>query len=127
MASEFRNLMSFRLDSRNSDMVNSNEIRANDLIKAPSPDNFHKWDIPKVNIETIYKIGTFSFQTAFSIKTHGEIVSLQNGSQTIYLIKLEAIQVHLKVKCHFMRIRLVEVVLKSFIRKGINAPIYMAL
>ena len=76
MASKFRKLLSIRLDSRNTDVVNSNEIRTNDLIKAPSLDNFHKWDIPKVNIETIYKIGTFNFQTAFSIKTHEEIVSL---------------------------------------------------
>ena len=29
--------------------------------------------------------------TAFSIKTHEEIVSLQNGLQTISLIKLEAV------------------------------------
>ena len=91
MASKFRKLLSFRLDSRNSDIVNSNEIRTNDLIKAPSPDNFHKWDIPKVNIETIYKIGTFSFQTTFSIKNHEAILSLQNGLQTIPLIKPEAI------------------------------------
>ena len=61
MASKFRKLLSFRLDSCNSDIVNSNVITTNDLIKALSPDNFHKWDIPKVNIETIYKFHTFSF------------------------------------------------------------------
>lgn len=72
MASEFRKSLSFRLDSCNSDIVNSNEIRAHDLTKAPPPDNFHKWGIPKVNIETIYKIGAFSFQTVFSIKTQEE-------------------------------------------------------
>ena len=70
MASKLKNLLSLKIDSHGSDIVNSNEFRTNDLVKAPSPDNFHKWDIPKVNIETIYKIGTFSFQTAFSIKTH---------------------------------------------------------
>ena len=42
MASTFRKLLSFRLNSHNSDVVNSNEIRINDLIKAPSRDNFHE-------------------------------------------------------------------------------------
>jgi len=91
MASKFRKLLSFRLDSRNSDIVNSGEIRTNDHINASSPDNFDKWDIPNVNIETIYEVGTFNLQTAFSIKTHEEIVSWQNGLQTISLVKLEAI------------------------------------
>ena len=61
MATKFRKLMSFRLDSRNSDIAFSNEIRGNDLIKAPSPDIFHKWDVPKANIETTYKIATLRF------------------------------------------------------------------
>jgi len=108
-------------------MVNSNEIRTNDLIKAPPPDNFHKWDIPKVNIETIYKIGTFNFQTAFLIKSDEEVVNLQNGLQSISLIELEAIQIHFKDKFHFMRIELAQVVVNPFIRKVNNAPINMAL
>jgi len=61
MASRFKKLLSFRLDGRNSDIVNSNKIRTNDLIEASPPDNFYKWDIRKVNIETIHKIGTFNF------------------------------------------------------------------
>ena len=83
--------------------------------------------MPKVNIETICKIGIFSFQTAFSIKTREEIVSLQNGLQTVSLIKLEAIQMHLEDQFHFMRSGLVHVAVKPFfIRKGINVPINMA-
>jgi len=115
MVSKFRKLLPFKIDSHSSDIVNSNEFRTNDLIKAPSPDNFHKWDIPKINIETIYKIGTFSFQTSFSIKTHEEIVSLQNGLQMISLFKPEAIQIHLKDKFRLMHIRLVQVAIKPFI------------
>ena len=126
MASKFRKLLSFKLDSHNSDIVNNNEIRTNDLIKATSPDNFHKWDIPNVDVETIYKIGTFNFQIASSSKTHEEIVSLINGLQTICLTKLEAIQMHFKDKFYFMHIRLIQVAVKHFIRKGINAQIYMA-
>ena len=95
-ASKFKKLLLLKMDSRSSDIVNSNEFRTKDLVKSPSPDNFYKWDIPKVNIKTIYKIGTFSFQTAFSIKNHEDIMSLQNGLQTISLIKPEAIQIHLK-------------------------------
>ena len=75
MASKFRKLLPFRLDSRNSDIVNSDEIRTNVHIKVSCPNNFDKWDIPKANIETICKVGTFNLQTAFSIKTHEEIVS----------------------------------------------------
>ena len=54
-------------------------------------------------------------------------MSLQNGLQTISLIKLEAIQIHLEDNFHFTRSGLVQVAVKHFIRKGINVPIYMAL
>jgi len=127
VASKFRKLLSFKIGSHGSEIVNSNEFRTNDPIKAPPPDNFHKWDIPKANIETIYKISTFSLQIAFSIRTHEEIASLQNGLQTISLIKPEVIQMHLKDKFRFMHIGLVQVAVKPSIRKGINGPIYMAL
>ena len=54
-------------------------------------------------------------------------MSLQNGLQTISLIKLEAIQIHLEDNFNFTRGGLVQVAVKPFIRKGINVPIYMAL
>jgi len=127
MASKFRKLLSFRLDSRNIDIVNSDEIRTNDHIKASSPNNFDKWDIPKVNVETTYKVDAFNFRTAFSTKTYEEIVCLENGLQTISSIKLEAIQIRLKGEFCIMHFGLVQVAVKPFIRKGISAPIYMAL
>ena len=40
MARKFRKLLSFKIDSRSSDIVNSNEFRTKDLMKSPSPDNF---------------------------------------------------------------------------------------
>ena len=107
MASKIKKLLPFTLNSENSDIVNNNEIRTNDLIKAPSPNNFLKWDIPNVNVETIYKTGTFNFRTAFSIKTDEEIVRLTNGLQTTCLTKLEAIHIHFKDKFHFMHIGLI--------------------
>ena len=54
-------------------------------------------------------------------------MSLQNGWQTISLIILEAIQIHLEDNFHFTRSGLVQVAVKPFMRKGINVPIYMAL
>ena len=44
-------------------------------------------------------------------------MSLQNGLQTISLIKLEAIQIHLEDKFHFMRSGLVQVAVKPFYKK----------
>ena len=96
MANKFRKLLSFKMDSRSSDTVNGNEFWIKDLVKSPSPDKFYKWDIPKVNIKTISNIGTCRFQNAFSIKNPEHILSLQNGLQTISLIKPEAIQIRLK-------------------------------
>ena len=52
-ASKFKKLLLLKMDSRSSDIVNSNEFRTKDLVKSPSPDNFYKWYIPKVNIKTI--------------------------------------------------------------------------
>ena len=54
-------------------------------------------------------------------------MSLQNGLQTICLMKLEAIQINLEDNFHFTRSGFVQVAVKPFIRKGINVPIYMAL
>lgn len=47
---------------------NSNRIvqSQEDLIH----DDYMNWSITGENIENIYKIGTFDFKTAFSIKTH---------------------------------------------------------
>ena len=72
---------------------------------------------PKSILKLFCKIGIFSFQTALSIETREEIVSLQNGLQTISLIKLEAIQIHLEDKFHFMRSGLVQVAVKPFYKK----------
>ena len=44
-------------------------------------------------------------------------MSLQNGLQTISLIKLEAIHIHLKDKFHFMRNGLVQVAVKPFLQE----------
>ena len=33
--------------------------------------------MPGIEIDTIYKIGTFEFRKAYSVKTHEEAISLQ--------------------------------------------------
>ena len=64
---------------------------------------------------------------AYSIKTHKEAISLQNGLQTIVMIKPNSIESHLKAYYRFMHIDLVQVVVKPLLKKGISAPIFMAL
>ena len=56
MANRFRRLLSFGSDSRNQNIVNSHEQRTGPFYRAPSPDNFVNWVMPRVDIDTIYKI-----------------------------------------------------------------------
>jgi len=127
MASQFRRLLSFGLDRRNQNIVNSNEQRTCPIYKAPSPDNFKHWDMLRIDIDTVYKIGTFEFKKAYYVKTHEEAISLQSGMQTIGMIKSNSIQSHLKANYRFMHIGLVQVAIKPLLKTGVNAPIYLAL
>ena len=76
MANRFRRLLSFGSDSRNQNIVNSNEHRTRPIYRAPSPDNFANWDMPRMDIDTLYKIGLFEFKKAYSVKTHEEALKL---------------------------------------------------
>ena len=82
MANRFRRLLSFGSDSRNQNIVNSNGQRTGPIYRAPSPDNFTNWIMPRMDIDTLYKIGLFEFKKAYSVKTHEEAISLQNGMQS---------------------------------------------
>ena len=127
MASRFRRLFSFNSDSSSNNIVNSHELRTKQTFNAPNPDNYANWSLPRIEMDTIYKIGTFDFIKAYSCKTHEEVISLQNGLQTIDMIKQQSIESHLQAKYRFMHIGLVQVAIKPLVRKGINAPIYLAL
>ena len=83
MTSRLRRLLSCSFDGSSSDIVNSAETRIAPIFGAPSPDNYHNRNIPRIYIDTNYKIGTFNFTRPYSIKTHEEAISLQNGLQTI--------------------------------------------
>jgi len=52
--------------------------------------------MPRIDIDTIYKIGNFEFKKAYSIKNHEEAIILQSGMQTIGMIKPNVIESHLK-------------------------------
>ena len=80
-----------------------------------------------IDIDRIYKVGAFNFMRAYSIKTHEEAISLQNGLQTIPMIKQNSIASHLKADYRFMHIGLVLVAIKPLLKKGVNAPIFIAL
>ena len=127
MASQFRRLLSFGSDRRNRNIINSNEQRTSLIYEAPSPDIFANWDMPRIDIDTIDKVGKFEFKKAYSFKTHEEVISLQSGMQTIGMIKSNSMQSHLKANYRFMHIGLVQVAIKPLLKTGVNAPIYLAL
>ena len=82
-------------DASSTNIVNSNEQRIGPIYRAPSPDNFSNWVMPRMDIDTLFKIGLFEFKKAFSVKTHKEAISLQNGMQSIGMISPIAITQHL--------------------------------
>ena len=53
MASGLRRMLSFRADGSHSDVLNSNEQRTGPIYRAPTPDNYANWTIPKLDIDTI--------------------------------------------------------------------------
>jgi len=83
--------------------------------------------MPRMDKDTLYKIGLFEFEKAYSVKTHEEAISLQNGMQSIGMISPIAIAQHLQAKYRFMHIGLVQVAVKPLLGTGVNAPIYLAL
>jgi len=80
-----------------------------------------------IDIDRIYKVGAFNFMRAYSIKTHEEAISLQNGLQTIPMVKQNSIASHLKADYRFMHIGLVQVIIEPLLKKGVSAPIFIAL
>lgn len=120
MAAHLRRLLSFNSD-KNIDVVNSREIRA------PFPNDYNNWSIPRQSIESIYQIGTFDFKTAYSVKTHEETISIQNEFQTIHLLSKSTIQNHLKHGNRFMHFGVIQIAIKPLVREGVNSPIYLTL
>ena len=83
MAAKLKRWMT-RSDSKNSDLVLSNEIKM-------EIDNSN-WTIPEQKIEEIYKVGLFDFKVAMTIKIHEETRSVNEQFQTIHLLNDHALQ-----------------------------------
>jgi len=83
--------------------------------------------MPRMDIDTLYKIGLFEFKKAYPINTHEEAISLQSGTQSIGMINPIAIASHLQATYRFMHIGLVQVAIKALLITRVNAPIYLAL
>jgi len=79
--------------------------------------------MPRIDIDTLYKIGLFEFEKPYSVKTHEEAISLLS----VGMINPVAITSHLKANYRFMLVGLVQVAVKPLLKTGVNAPIYLAL
>ena len=56
MANQLRRLLSFGSDRRNQNIITSNEQRTRPIYRAPSPDNFANWVMPRMDIDTRTKL-----------------------------------------------------------------------
>ena len=90
-------------------------------------ENYMNWTIPGENIENIYKIGTFDFKTAFTVKTHEETVNIQDKFQSFPLMTHVALQKYLEKGYRYIHYGLIQVAVKPLAHTGIDIPIYMAL
>ncbi|KAI5663556.1 hypothetical protein M9H77_22879 [Catharanthus roseus] len=89
--------------------------------------NFNDWTIPEEQIETIYKVGTFDFKTAFSVKTHEETMNIQEKFQTIPLLSKVSLQKYAEKCFRYIHYGLIQVAVKPLVHLGVDAPIYLAL
>ncbi|KAI5681125.1 hypothetical protein M9H77_02352 [Catharanthus roseus] len=89
--------------------------------------NFNDWTIPEEQIETIYKVGTFDFKTAFSVKTHEETMNIQEKSQTIPLLSKVSLQKYAEKGFRYIHYGLIQVAVKPLVHIGVDAPVYLAL
>ena len=58
--------------------------------------SLHNWNIPRVEIKTLYKQGTFDWFQSYSIKTTEKTIPLLRNQQEIKLFSSKAIQEHRK-------------------------------
>ncbi|KAI5677859.1 hypothetical protein M9H77_08809 [Catharanthus roseus] len=89
--------------------------------------NFNDWTIPEEHIETIYKVGTFDFKTAFSVKTHEETMNIQEKFQTISLLSKASLSKYAEKGFRYIHYGLIQVAVKPLVHIGVDARIYLAL
>ena len=88
------------------------------------------WNIPKIPTSEIYK-SSWSFKKIFKIdyhvKTIKQVYGINKEYETCYFLTPTTIKAHKKQGHNFLYIGLVQVGVKTLIRKGLNSSILMAL
>ena len=105
----------------NNNQINSIEEHISDIEQS-----LNDWTIPKQNINTIYKIGTFDYFQGYSIKMTEQTLSIDQNQQNINLLSSRSIIQH-RQKYKFLHIGLVQVAIKPLFRIGIDAPVLVIL
>ena len=88
--------------------------------------SLNDWTIPKMNINSIYKIGTFDYFQSYSIKMTEQTLSIGQNQQNLNLLSLKSILEH-RQKYKFLHIGLVQIAIKPLFRIGIDAPVLLIL
>ena len=88
------------------------------------------WNIPKIPTSEIYKSSwSFKkiFKTDYHVKTIKQVYGINKEYETCYFLTPTTIKAHKKQGHNFLHIGLVQVGVKTLIRKGLNSSILMAL
>ena len=101
--------------------INSVEETVNNIEQS-----LHDWTIPKTNINTIYKIGTFDYFQGYSIKMTEQTLSIGQNQQNLHLLSSRSILEH-RIKYKFLHVGLVQIAIKPLFRLGIDAPVLLIL
>ena len=75
--------------------------------------NDHRnWTIPEQKIESIYKVGTLDFKTAFSVRNHEETISIEQEQQSLQLLSSLSLRKYLDRGFRYIHFGLVQVAIK---------------
>lgn len=107
--------------SCDNDQINSLDLTIDNIEQS-----LNDWTIPKTNINTIYKRGTFDYFSSYSIKTTEQTLSVGQNQQNINLLSSKSILDH-RQKYKFLHIGLVQIAIKPLFRLGIDAPVLLIL
>ena len=92
--------------------------------------DFQKWNIPKIDTNTVYKISWAknAFHSAYKARTVEQIFSISKTHEKCCLFSKRNISEFIAAKkFNYLHIGIVQVAIKPLIRKGINASVLMCL
>ena len=115
------------LVQKTSDDLDTEEVNSTEVNIAQVENQLHNWSIPKQEIKTIYKIGTFEKIHDYAIKQTENTISLNNEHKSIHLLSDRALQQHRNQNYKFIHIGLVQVAIKPLFRLGKDTPVCMIL